>query len=140
MKAKTLIFLLFGTLAFVACGGGGEKPKTMTITKVEDRNRERISKIELIVKDEARADEVKRIYLEIEELAIATRELRTQMQAKATQLGPDASAEEAESHIRSAFAALKESRASAYPKYIELQMELRRVLTEEEFIQLNGVR
>lgn len=94
----------------------------------------RVELVELVIGDPVRARRVRELYIQIEELMLATK------QAQATQLlllGDEHKSEEA---ARAAVRKVRDTELGALQTYVGIQMELRRSTTAEEFARLDAIR
>ena len=126
-------------LSITGCGDKNNQPRPLPLTRALDLASHKIGKVDLVVKDQDRAEKVKEILIEIEAFLLSQRKVQNTAKAKAfATMGTDV--EGSTAAFDAAFAKLRAKRETMYEKYVNLQLELRKHLTESEFKKLNKVR
>lgn len=123
--------------ASLSCGPPG-RPPSRPATRIYDRSMAQLGVVELVVKDQARAEQAKRVLERVEQAFVEAEARRT----KAAELafGLSTKSEPTDEEIRRAFATMDEASNVAFARYVGAQLELRRVLTRTEFEKLSKVR
>jgi len=118
----------------VACGGT-ELPSQLATTAAQDRAASRVELVDLVIGDRTRAEKVRALYVEIEQL------MRDTKRAEAKELvalgGP---CPRSDAETRAAFRRFRAAEKSALTKYAGLQLELRQATTREEFAKLDAIK
>lgn len=121
-----------------ACGGSSTAPARHPIGETYERNAARIDRIELIVDDPTRAARVRQCYVEIEALLRNFRgELVALKQNLVRQKWDDSVSDE---QIRQLFAKHRQRRGELARRYVELQLEIRKNTTADEFRKIDRLR
>jgi hypothetical protein len=94
--------------------------------------------IELVVPDRARAKRAKELLQQVE-VAYVAAELRRRA-ATEMALGMAAQRDPTDEEIRAAFRQMDDAASEAFARYVKVQLELRTVLTRQEFEKLSKVR
>jgi hypothetical protein len=120
--------------ALLACGG--EKPPAqLPSTAARDRVAARVELVDLVISDRERAAKVRSLYIAMDSLLLDTKRAQARQLAL---LGGERPLSEQET--RAGFAAVEQAESSALARYIELQLELRRFTTADEFARLDAIR
>jgi hypothetical protein len=120
--------------ASIACGGD-KPPARLPTTAARDRMAARVELVNLVISDAPRAEKVRSLYLAMDSLLIEAK------RAQARQLlllGGERPASDEE--LRARLTAVRQVEAKALESYIELQLELRRFTTADEFARLDAIR
>lgn len=129
-----------GLVWAVAFGGGcGKKdlPPSLPRTQIYQRFAPRVDLVELVISDRKRAEKVRALYIEIEEIF---REEAIRAAKGLQELGSEKGKATSEEELREGFARFREYEKEAYAKYIDVQMKIRDATTPEEFARLNALR
>jgi hypothetical protein len=94
--------------------------------------------IELVVSDRARAERAKALLQEVERQFVGAEAVRRG--AAEVALGLSTVGEPTDEDIRSAFRTMDRASSRAFARYVKVQLELRQVLTKQEFDKLEEVR
>ena len=111
-----------------------QPPPPLPSTETHLRAASRVELVELVIGDRERAERVRSLYIQIEELMLATK--RTQS-AQLLLLDDEPKSEAA---VRAAVSQVRDTEFSALKTYIGIQMEIRRATTAEEFARLDAIR
>jgi hypothetical protein len=103
-----------------------------------DRSMAQLGVVELVVADAARAERAKGLLERIERAFLAAEATRVEANSRA--FGLSTAGEPSDDDIRAAFELMSEAGQTAFAEYVQVQLELRRVLTKEEFDRLVQVR
>jgi len=138
MRIRSSLFALVAVAglanALTACGGD-KPPAQLPSTAARDRVATRVELVDLVVSDAARAAKVRSLYIAMDELLLDTK------RAQARQLGLVGSEQmNSDENARVALRAVSKAEASGLQRYIELQLELRRIVTADEFARLDAIR
>lgn len=129
---------LLGALVFLGLSWGcSEVPPNLPSTQAYQRNAPRIELVELIVDDRERAEKVRSLYVQVEDLMLATQKSHVRRVAR---LATTAHQPFRPSEARKMFAAYSKIEREALETYIVLQMQLRASVTPEEFERLNALK
>jgi hypothetical protein len=129
-----LVLVLVGSL--LACGS---TPKTPSLPSTQMHNvaSKRLGLVDLAVDDSDRAKKVRELYAQIDTLAL---EFTKQRQLHIdTLIRLSEPRELPEGEVRAELWKLCALGKQTFPKYVELQIELRKRLTADEFAKLNKV-
>ena len=121
-------------LALPACGNS--PPPQLPTTSVRDRAACHVGVVPLVVNDAARAERVRTLYVQMDSLMLETK----RAQAEQLLLLADHNATRTDDDKRARFARFQAIEHRALERYIELQLELRRLTTPEEFARLAAVK
>jgi len=133
LPARVLLTLGFAALVL---GCGGEKPPAqLPSTAARDRVATRVELVNLVISDPARAEKVRSLYIAMDSLLLDTKRAQARQLAL---LGSERPSSEAET--RAGLAAVSKAEASGLERYMQLQLELRRFTTADEFARLDAIR
>jgi len=121
----------------LSCGPPA-RPPSRPATRIYDRSMAQLGMIELVVKDQARAERAKHLLERVEDAFVkaeATRKVAAELA-----FGLSTKGEPTDDEIRQAFVTMDEAANLAFTSYVGAQLELRRVLKREEFEKLSKVR
>ena len=119
-----------------ACASAPARPHP--IIEMEDRVRPRIARIPLAVRDAERAERVRAIYVELERLIANFRLSRAHLLWQITNLrGNEPDLRE---QLTQRIHELREAGVQTMEAYVEAQLELRTLLTPEEFARIDAMR
>lgn len=124
-------------LSLLACSSSDRAPNH-PISDIYDRNASKIEIVPLIINDTSRAAQVQAVYRRIATLSEKLIERRGQRLARieghleTNVVNGDEVQEEAQG--------MREEARQAYEEYVQLQMDLRRLVRAEEFAKLDKVR
>ena len=124
-------------LAFASCGPP-VRPPSRPATRLYDRSMAQLGVVELVVADAARAERAKRLLERIERAFLTAEAIRVEASSRA--FGLSSAGEPSDDEIRAAFEVMSEAGRTAFSEYVQVQLELRQVLTKEEFDKLVKVR
>lgn len=129
MVASALV--LFGS----ACSK--ELPPSLPRTQIYQRFAPRVELVELAISDEAQAERIRSLYIDIEKIFYEQAlEAVKNFQGLGLQQGQAVSEEQ----LREAFGKFRQAEKKAYERYIDVQMQLRKTMTAEQFASLNKLR
>jgi hypothetical protein len=128
------LLLGFAALGLPACGGD-KLPAQLPSTTARDRVATRVELVDLVIADRTRAAKVRSLYIAMDSLLLDTK--RSQARQLAI-LGSERPSSELET--RAALAAVSKAEASSLERYMQLQLELRRFTTADEFARLDAIR
>jgi hypothetical protein len=114
------------------------RPPSHPDLDMRDRAATRIQLVSLIIDDPQRAAQVRSAYERIETLGVALEKTRMAEAKQLLELSGHRVLPENE--IRTHLWKLREAGKAAYPKYVELQLEIRKLTTPKEFAKLDEVR
>ena len=134
MRAVTLV--VFFALGCASSGDAGAPAHL--VTGVEDRVRQRINRIELVIDDVERAEKTVGVYLELEKLVIGYRESLVRDQGELWKLETDPATDD--EALRVALAHSRENADGTWKKYVALQTQLRELLSKDEFERIDALR
>jgi hypothetical protein len=120
------------------CASSDSAPPAHVVTGVEDRVRQRVNRIELVVDDAERAEKVTGVYLELEKLIIGYRRSLERDNETLWQVEADPATDEAV--IREMLAAARSNADQTWEQYAALQMQLRELLSRDEFEKIDALR
>jgi hypothetical protein len=129
-----LALVLAGPL--LACGSTPKTP-SLPSTRMHNVASKRLGLVDLAVDDSDRAKKVRGLYAQIDALALEFTKQRQLHIDALTRLSETRVLPEAE--VRSELWKLCALGKQTFPKYLELQLELRKHLTADEFAKLNKV-
>jgi hypothetical protein len=121
-------------LGLLACGGD-KPPAQLPSTAARDRAATRVELVNLVVSDAARAGQIRALYIAMDSLLLDTKRAQASQLAR---LGGERPSTDEE--VRARLRAVREAESSALQRYIQLQMQLRRLATAQEFARLDAIR
>jgi hypothetical protein len=110
-------------------------PPQLPTSSAYARAASRVELVDLVISERSRAEKVRRLYVEIDELLRGTRR-----QQLGVLLEIAAGKPTAETEAHAAVTRVQEAELSALRRYIELQLELRRSTSPEEFARLDAIK
>ncbi|HET7543224.1 MAG TPA: hypothetical protein VFK05_25295 [Polyangiaceae bacterium] len=133
---NSLVASLIALIAcvFIACGGD-KPPARLPTTAARDRMATRAELVSLVISDAQRATKVRSLYIAMDSLLLDAKRAQAQQLAL---LGGERPASDEETRAR--LTAVRKLESTALERYIELQMELRRFTTADEFARLDAIR
>jgi hypothetical protein len=114
------------------------RPDSHPIVGIYDRNAARIELVELIIHDQPRARKIKAKYEEIATLVESLAATRAKSSRVLYELSADRTLREDE--LRAEIGKMRAAGRATFEKYTALQLELRTMMTSEEFHRLDEVR
>jgi hypothetical protein len=114
------------------------RPPSRPATRIYDRSMAQLGVLELVVPDRARAERAKLLLHEVEREFVGAEAVRRG--AAEAALGLSAIGEPTDEEIGQAFRLMDAAASRAFARYVEVQLELRKVLTKQEFEKLSKVR
>ena len=133
---RTLLGLLVAAWLMGAMGCGPDLPPSLPSTDAHARSATRVELVDLVISDRARAEKVRRLYMEIEELMLVVKRTTA---GEIVKLGHD-NPPRTDAETRAAVAKVRDADVAAFKRYIGLQMELRRSMNAEEFAKLDAIK
>jgi hypothetical protein len=121
---------------FGATGCGPDLPPSLPSTDAHMRSATRVELVDLVISDRARAEKVRRLYVEIEELMLVVKRATA---GEIVKLGID-NPMRTDAETRAAVAKVRDADVAAFERYVGLQMELRRSMNAEEFAKLDAIK
>ncbi|HEX6764354.1 MAG TPA: hypothetical protein VF103_02725 [Polyangiaceae bacterium] len=121
---------------FGDAGCGPDLPPSLPSTDAHLRSAARIELVDLVISDRARAEKVRELYMEIEELMVATKLTTSGEIAKLGAENPTRT----DAETRAIVAKVRDADVAAFRRYVRLQMELRRAMTADEFAKLDAIK
>jgi len=131
---SALVALAALASALFACGGD-KPPAQLPSTAARDRVATRVELVDLVVSDPARAAKVRSLYIAMDELLLDTKRVQARQLAL---VGSDQMS--SDEKTRAALSAVSKAEASGLERYMQLQLELRRFVTADEFARLDAIR
>jgi hypothetical protein len=125
---------LFGG-ALLLAGCSVDLPPRLPSTAIHDRTASRVDLVDFVIADRARANAVRALYIEVEELMLGAQQVIAREQAK---LGGVRFQNDAEAHA--SLAASRDAELGALERYVAIQMAIRRLTTPEEFARLDSIK
>jgi len=122
-------------LVGVSAGCSVELPPRLPSTAIHDRTASRVDLVDFVISDRARAEKVRALYLEIEQLMLEAQAVEAREQAK---LGSGSF--RAETEARASLRASRDAEFDALERYVAVQMEIRRLTTPKEFARLDAIK
>ena len=133
---NSLVAALTALLVCAAMACGGDKPAArLPTTAARDRMAARVELVNLVISDAERAAKVRALYIAMDSLLIEAKRAQAQ---QLLLLGGERPASDEE--MRARLSAVRQAEANALDHYIELQLELRRFTTADEFARLDAIR
>ena len=126
--------LALAVLALAGCGNS--PPPQLPTTSARDRAACHVGLVPLVVDGTARAERVRALYVQMDSLLL---EAKRAQAAQLLLLG-DPNATRSDDDKRARFAQFQALERRALERYIELQLELRRLTTPEEFARLAAIK
>jgi len=127
--------VMVGGACAVACAKK-DIPPSLPRTQIYQRFAPRVELVELVIKDEKRAETVKDLYIQIEdtfhEQGVQAAENLKALAGHKAQL--------TDNELRATFDTFRAGERAAYNRYIAVQMKIRKAVNREEFARLNGLR
>jgi hypothetical protein len=123
-------------LGFGATACGADLPPSLPSTEALARSASRVELVDLVISDRARAEKVRRLYAEIEELML---EVKRTTAVEIVKLGAD-NPTRTDTETRAAVDKVRNAEVAAFRRYVGLQMELRRSMNAEEFAKLDRIK
>jgi hypothetical protein len=111
----------------------GDLPPRLPTTAAHQHAGTRVGLVTLVVGDRVRADKVRAIYEEMDEVMVRA---KTREALALVRLGAELAA--TDEQTRRAVAEVRKAELDALGRYVDLQMELRSVLTADEFARLEA--
>jgi hypothetical protein len=134
------VLLVFCTvLVGGACAAACAKkdiPPSLPRTQIYQRFAPRVELVELVIKDEKRAETVKDLYIQIED-TFYEQGLQAAKNLKALAGHKE---QLTDNELRATFDTFRAGERAAYDRYIALQMKIRKAVNREEFAHLNALR
>jgi hypothetical protein len=131
-----LLFFITATvgagLVLVACSK--HRPARLPVADIYARNTSRLEVSAIVVADERRAERAREIYLAIAELGERLQKDRQRTAERIVQLTAQPTLDVAQ--VETVVGQIKQEQRAAFARYVELQMDLRKTLTAEEFKRL----
>ncbi|HYQ42148.1 MAG TPA: hypothetical protein VER11_09270 [Polyangiaceae bacterium] len=122
------------SLTLFACGGD-QPPAQLPSTSARDRMATRVELVDLVISDPARAAKVRSLYMAMDELLLDTKRAQARQLAL---VGTDQMS--SDDKTRAALASVSKAEKSGLERYMELQLQLRRFVTADEFARLDAIR
>lgn len=137
-RPARLNFLVPSLFLVLAACSKEQRPSNHPIASIYDRNVTKIELVALVVNEPSRAKKVRHIYEDIAQLLEELRLIRAKISERLTQ-NLDANTLD-ETQVRADVLELRKRSKQSYHRYVQLQLELRKHLTKEEFARLDKVR
>jgi hypothetical protein len=121
---------------FGQAGCGTDLPPSLPSTDAHVRNASRVELVDLVISDRARAEKVRRLYMEIEQLMV---DVKRTTAGEIVRLGSD-NPTRSDAETRAVVAKVRDAESAAFRRYVGLQMELRRSMSRDEFAKLDAIK
>ena len=131
---KWTLVILLGLFGNPGCGA--DLPPSLPSTDAHLRSAARIELVDLVISDRARAEKVRALYVEIEELMVAD---KVTTAGEILKLGVENPTRN-DAETRAAVAKVRDADVATFRRYVKLQMELRRSMTADEFAKLDAIK
>jgi hypothetical protein len=128
--------LVTAACLFSFAGCAPDLPPSLPSTDAHLRSASRIELVDLVISDPARAEKVRRLYAEIEDLMVGVKKATA---TEIVKLGVE-NAGRTDEDTRAAVGKVRDADIAAFRRYVALQMELRRSMSAEEFAQLDKIK
>jgi pyruvate-formate lyase-activating enzyme len=128
--------LVAASWLFGALGCGADLPPSLPSTEALARSASRVELVDLVISDRARAEKVRRLYVEIEELML---EVKRTTAGELVKLGVE-NPTRTDAETRAAVDKVRDAEVAAFRRYVGLQMELRRSMNAKEFAKLDRIK
>ena len=136
-SCRSRTWALAGLLCLSAeAGCGPDLPPSLPSTDAHLRSAARVELVDLVISDRARAQKVRELYMEIEELMVADKKTTA---AEIIKLGVE-NPTRTDAETRAVVAKVRDADRAAFRRYVKLQMELRRSMTADEFAKLDAIK
>lgn len=137
-RPARLNFLVPSLFLLLAACSKEQRPPNHPIASIYDRNVTKIELVALIIREPSRAKKVQHIYEDIALLVEELHLIRANISERLTQKLNAKTLDEAQ--VRADVLKLRARSKQSYHRYVQLQLELRKYLTKQEFAQLDKVR
>jgi len=128
---------VLGLACFLGDAGcGADLPPSLPSTDAHLRSAARIELVDLVISDRSRAEKVRDLYMEIEELMVA---VKVTTAGEIIKLGVE-NPTRTDADTRAVVAKVRDADRAAFRRYVKLQMELRRTMTADEFAKLDAIK
>ena len=134
-RTVSALLVVFASL-FGEAGCGPDLPPSLPSTAAHARAASRIDLVDLVITDPERAEKVRRLYTEIEELMLAVKRTTAGEIVKLAAENPT----QTDAETRAVVAKVRRADIDAFQRYVKLQMELRRSLNADEFAKLDAIK
>ena len=121
-----------------ACSGGQKPPPNHPIAGMSDRVRSRIDRIELVIPDRDRAKKVTEAYVVLEDLVLEYQASRATSLAALAAL--DGEEKDVAASTDKIFDRAKAAEDKLFERYVEVQVQIRALVTAEEFRKIDALR
>ena len=135
MRGTATLPLLAGLLGVAACGGA-DLPPRLPSTEAYERAATRVELVEFVISDTERAEKVRSLYIEIEQLMLETQKT----EAKELALLGTLRTGSREDQWRASVDVIRRAETSALERYTSLQLEIRALTSAEEFARLDAIK
>ena len=123
------------TVLFALACGKAAPPAQLPSTAARDRVATRVELVDLVISNPERAAKVRALYIAMDTLLLDAKRAQAR---QLTLLGAEQPSNDEER--RSRMSAVRQAESAALERYIELQLELRRYVTPDEFARLDKIR
>jgi hypothetical protein len=104
-------------------------------TAIHDRTASRVELVDFVISDRARAEKVRALYEEIEQI------MREAARVEARELARVGSSSlRSEDELRASLAASREAELAALERYVDVELRIRALTTPAEFARLDRIR